>query len=64
MKPAFFVPPRKEQAFLQGGTFVFEGTKTLYAHYDESTAAHASLEEVIRLAYGSLAIASKAPSLN
>lgn len=47
---AFFIPPKQDQAFLQGGTFVFDGPKTLFAHYDESTAAHASLEEVMELA--------------
>lgn len=47
---AFFVPPKQEQALLQGGTFVFAGPKTLFAHYDESTAAHASLAEVMELA--------------
>jgi len=47
---AVFVPPQTEQVFLQGGTFVFAGTKTLFAHYDESTAAHASLEQVVDLA--------------
>ncbi|CAB9509298.1 expressed unknown protein [Seminavis robusta] len=45
-----YIPPRLEQGLLQGGTFVFDGPKTLFAHYDESTAAHASLEEVIPLA--------------
>lgn len=44
---ALFIPPRQEQAFLQGGTFVFEGAETLYAHYDPSTAAHAKPEQVI-----------------
>lgn len=47
---ALFIPPKQEQAFLQGGTFVFEGSKTLFAHYDESTAVHAPLEQVVDLA--------------
>lgn len=47
---AFFIPPKQEQAFLQGGTLVFDGPKTLFAHYDESTAAHASLPDVMKLA--------------
>lgn len=47
---ALFVPPKQEQALLQGGTFVFDKEKTLFAHYDESTAAHASLEQVFDLA--------------
>lgn len=47
---AFYVPPKQEQAFLQGGTFIFDGPDTVYAHYDESTAAHANVDEVIKLA--------------
>ena len=48
--PAFFIPPKQEQALLQGGTFVFAGSRTVFAHYDESTAAHASLEQVMEVA--------------
>lgn len=47
---AVYIPPKQEQAFLQGGTFVFDGNDTIYAHYDESTAAHAKVEEVVALA--------------
>ena len=47
---AFFIPPKQEQSLLQGGTFVFDGTKTILAHYDESTAAHASIDQVIQVA--------------
>ena len=47
---AAFIPPKQEQAFNQGGTFVFDGADTLFAHYDESTGAHASVEEVVKLA--------------
>lgn len=47
---AFYIPPKQEQAFLQGGTFIFDGPDTVYAHYDESTAAHANVDEVIKLA--------------
>jgi hypothetical protein len=47
---AFFTPPKQEQAFLQGGTFVFSGPRTLFAHYDPSTAAHASIDEVVEIA--------------
>jgi len=39
-----------EKTFVQGGTFVFEGTKELFAHYDFSSGDHADLEEVIRIA--------------
>ena len=47
---AFYIPPKQEQAFLQGGTFIFDGPDTIYAHYDESTAAHADVDEVIKRA--------------
>ena len=44
------MPPKQEQAFLQGGTFVFDGPDLIYAHYDESTAAHANVDKVVQLA--------------
>lgn len=47
---AFFIPPKEEQAFLQGGTFVFADTKTVFAHYDPSTAVHAPVDRVMELA--------------
>lgn len=47
---AIFIPPKQEQAFLQGGTFVFNGPCTVYAHYDPSTAAHAEVEQVMKIA--------------
>lgn len=45
-----YVPPKADQAFLQGGAFVFRGSQTLFAHYDPSTAAHASIDEVMDVA--------------
>ena len=47
---AVYIPPRQAQALLQGGTMVFCGPDTVYAHYDPSTAAHADLDKVIQLA--------------
>jgi hypothetical protein len=47
---AFYTPPKQEQAFLQGGTFVFDGPDCIYAHYDESTGAHANVDKVVELA--------------
>lgn len=44
---AFFIPPKQEQAYIQGGSFVFDGDQTLLAHYDESTGAHANIDAVI-----------------
>lgn len=52
---AFYIPPKRDQAFNQGGTFVFKGkNQTLYAHYDESTGAHADLTEVVKYAKAGL----------
>ena len=45
-----FVPPKLDQGLLQGGTFVFNGPQTVFAHYDPSTAAHASLDRVVEIA--------------
>jgi hypothetical protein len=47
---ATYLPPKSEQALLQGGTFVFCGPRTLFAHYDPSTAAHASINDVLAIA--------------
>ena len=43
-----------DQAFIQGGTFLFKGDKTLLAHYDASTGAHSNMDKVIDLAKGNL----------
>jgi hypothetical protein len=51
---AFYIPPKQEQAFLQGGTFVFKGTETVFAHYDPSTAAYPPLEKVVDIAKAQL----------
>lgn len=48
---AVYLPPKQEQAFNQGGTFIFDGTgNTVFAHYDESTGAHAKVADVVDLA--------------
>ncbi|KAG7361371.1 AhpC/TSA antioxidant enzyme [Nitzschia inconspicua] len=47
---AFYIPPKQDQAFNQGGTFLFDGDDTVFAHYDESTGAHSDIDQVIRLA--------------
>ena len=49
-KKAAYLPPKQSQAFNQGGTFIFDGSRTIFAHYDESTGAHADFAEVIDLA--------------
>ena len=45
-----WIPPKPEQGFQQGGTFVFRGTETLFAHKDEATADHADLALVVEAA--------------
>ena len=47
---AAYVPPKPAHALLQGGTLLFCGRDTLYAHYDPSTAAHANMDRVLQLA--------------
>lgn len=47
---AAYVPPKTDQAFNQGGTFLFDGAMTIFAHYDESTGAHSNIQEVIDMA--------------
>ena len=51
---AIYIPPERDQAFLQGGTFVFSGEQTLFAHYDPSTASHASIDGTIAFAEKSI----------
>lgn len=41
-----------EQTMVQGGTFIFDGTQELFAHYDFSSGDHADLDEVVRIATG------------
>lgn len=52
---AFFIPPKGDQAFNQGGTFVFDGERPVYAHYDPSPAAHATVENVMEIVNKELA---------
>jgi hypothetical protein len=47
---ALYIPPKQSQAFNQGGTFLFDGEETIFAHYDASTGAHSNIQEVIDLA--------------
>jgi hypothetical protein len=56
---AFYLPPKRDQAFNQGGTFIFNDDKTVFAHYDESTAAHAKIDEVVDLALKTAAAAGE-----
>jgi len=49
-KDAVYLPPKQEQAFQQGGTFVFKGEDTVYAQYDVSTGAHVAVDDAVRIA--------------
>lgn len=49
-KDAFFIPPKRDQAFFQGGAFLFSEDDTIFAHYDEATAAHAMPDEMVHRA--------------
>lgn len=45
-----WLPPRPEQGLQQGGAFVFRGSSTVLAHYDEATGAHVELTSLLRAA--------------
>ena len=39
-----------EKTMVQGGFFVFEGNATLFEHYDESSGAHAGIDDILKAA--------------
>lgn len=39
-----------EKTMVQGGSFVFEGDEVLFEHYDESSGAHASIDDLLKAA--------------
>ena len=39
-----------EKTMVQGGSFVFEGDATLFEHYDESSGAHAGIDDILKAA--------------
>mmetsp|Transcript_16299 Transcript_16299/g.16468 ORF Transcript_16299/g.16468 Transcript_16299/m.16468 type:complete len:84 (+) Transcript_16299:461-712(+) len=44
------MPSSIEATLVQGGSFVFDGTtKTLLEHYDESSGAHITIEELLNV---------------
>jgi len=61
---AFYIPPKQDQAFIQGGTFIFDGFSTVFAHYDESVGAHAKIERVVELAVDTANIKTASPISN
>ena len=38
------------KTMVQGGSFVFEGDATLFEHYDESSGAHAGIDDILKAA--------------
>jgi hypothetical protein len=44
------MPKSIEATLVQGGSFVFEGTQTLFEHYDESSGVHASIDDLVKAA--------------
>lgn len=42
-----WVPPKTQQAFQQGGIFVFEGSRCVMDHFDKATGAHADFKMVL-----------------
>lgn len=47
---SLFDPKVMERTMVQGGSFVFDGSEELFAHYDDSSGAHADLSELVRAA--------------
>uniref|UniRef100_A0A7S4IQR9 Uncharacterized protein n=1 Tax=Odontella aurita TaxID=265563 RepID=A0A7S4IQR9_9STRA len=41
------MPTNMEASFVQGASFVFDGKVSLLEHYDESSGAHVSIEELL-----------------
>ena len=39
-----------EKTMVQGGSFVFEGDNVLFEHYDESSGAHAGIDDILKAA--------------
>lgn len=49
-KDVIFIPPKQEQAFQQGGAFIFKGEDTVFAHYDAAAGAHIEVMNVVERA--------------
>lgn len=49
-KDAVYIPPKPDQAFQQGGAFIFKGNDTLFAHYDASAGTHIEVAKVVQKA--------------
>jgi hypothetical protein len=59
-KDAIYIPPKMDQAFQQGGAFIFDhdhdnddnddGGKMVFAHYDASTGDHIAPDDFVKIA--------------
>ena len=45
-----WMPPKQDQAFQQGGQFVFAGKEAIFEHFDQATGDHADMNEVLGIA--------------
>lgn len=43
-------PKAMERTFVQGATFVFDGSTTLFEHFDDASGDHADLDDVMAVA--------------
>lgn len=46
-KYKLWIPPKQDQAFQQGGVFVFEGEECVYVWRDRATGDHAPFGEIL-----------------
>lgn len=44
------MPATMEQMFVQGGTFVFDGSNLVFEHFDDASGVHARLDDVVSAA--------------
>lgn len=49
-KDAVYIPPKPDQAFQQGGAFIFKGNNTLFAHYDAAAGTHVEVAKAVQKA--------------
>lgn len=46
-KDAIYIPPNQNQAFQQGGVFVFKGSETAFAYYDAAVGTHLEVDKAL-----------------
>lgn len=45
-----WIPPKQDQAFQQGGMFIFDGELCVWSHFDQATGAHADFADILGVA--------------